>query len=398
MHRHVIDRSKSITPMFVMQDGRMHAARRRMISQVFSKSYILSSSVLQTTTKKILHERLLPLLETASSTQTPIEMVSLSFGYVMDAYLAFQFGFSLGSNFIQNESQCKWFVSSFHAQDPFSYWIENHPRLRNWMSRFGIPLVPKSVAQSYSELEAWVLDFCDKAQALLTSNAPIPAENYPTVFAQLFLAMEKWDGPTLSSSSQPYPYRIDIAADMFDFSIAAIDTSGVTLSYICYELSRRPELQKRLRQELLTLSPSLLYDPTNPETFQLPEPKALDALPLLDAILQETFRLWPASAGGQPRVTPSPSCSLTGYDNIPPGVRVQSATSTLHRNASIFPEPETWIPERWLDASPEKLREMRHWFWAFGSGSRMCIGSHFAVNCEFIFSFYWSVFCLVIKW
>lgn len=250
--------------MFVMQDGKMHAARRRMISQVFSKSYILSSSVLQTTTKKILHDRLLPIIETASSTKTPIEMVALNFGYVMDAYMAFQFGSSLGSNFTQNESQCKWFVSSFHAQDPFSYWVENHPRLRKWMSRIGIPLVPDRVAKSYSELEEWILALCDKAQALLTSNSPIPAENYPTVFAQLYLAMNKWNGPSLSSSPQPYPYCIDIAADMFDFSVAAIDTSGATLSYISYELSRHPALQTRLRKELLTLSPPMLYDPTNP--------------------------------------------------------------------------------------------------------------------------------------
>lgn len=52
---------------------------------------------------------------------------------------------------------------------------------------------------------------------------------------------------------------------------------------------------------------------------------------------------------------------------------------SLHRNEDVFPSPEEWRPERWLQASESELKEMRKWFWAFGSGGRMCIGSHFAV-------------------
>lgn len=53
----------------------------------------------------------------------------------------------------------------------------------------------------------------------------------------------------------------------------------------------------------------------------------------------------------------------------------------MHRNPDVFPEPETWRPERWLDsdgnidAGGEKAR----WFWAFGSGGRMCVGSNLAM-------------------
>ena len=46
----------------------------------------------------------------------------------------------------------------------------------------------------------------------------------------------------------------------------------------------------------------------------------------------------------------------------------------------MFPEPEVWKPERWLNAGEEKEREMLRWFWTFGSGGRMCIGRHFAVQ------------------
>lgn len=54
----------------------------------------------------------------------------------------------------------------------------------------------------------------------------------------------------------------------------------------------------------------------------------------------------------------------------------------LHRNEAVFPEAETFKPTRWLPShtSDEHLKEMHRWFWAFGSGGRMCIGSHLATQ------------------
>jgi hypothetical protein len=51
----------------------------------------------------------------------------------------------------------------------------------------------------------------------------------------------------------------------------------------------------------------------------------------------------------------------------------------LHRNEEVFQEPEMWRPERWLEATQDERDEMARWFWAFGSGGRMCIGNNLAV-------------------
>ncbi|KAH9219511.1 cytochrome P450 [Leptodontidium sp. 2 PMI_412] len=40
----------------------------------------------------------------------------------------------------------------------------------------------------------------------------------------------------------------------------------------------------------------------------------------------------------------------------------------------VFPDPESFIPERWIDSSVERLREMERSFFAFGAGSRTCTG------------------------
>jgi hypothetical protein len=133
------------------------------------------------------------------------------------------------------------------------------------------------------------------------------------------------------------------------------------------------------------LSPQLLLAPENGDkkgTDQIPSPKVIDSLPLLDATLRETLRLHAAAPGPQPRVTPftSTPISINGYGNIPGGVKVSSSAYTLHRNPEIYPNPIEWLPERWLEPEPGKIENMRRSFWAFGSGGRMCLGSNFALQ------------------
>jgi len=231
-------------------------------------------------------------------------------------------------------------------------------------------LVPKWCDNLTIELENWSLNICDKAEQLLSKDVPPPAVDLPVVFAQERTAMRKQDldpnsrnNPNLPSIRQAYPRRLEIASDMHCHSAAALETSGDTLTYLYYELSRRPALQAQLRKELLALSPPLIHPPPEEEMAKLPnlpDPKVMDSLSLLDAVLQENLRLWVAVPGGQPRVTPHPSCTLAGYSNIPSGVRVQAAAYVLHRNPEVFPDPEEWKPERWLDADPKQLAEMRH--------------------------------------
>lgn len=45
---------------------------------------------------------------------------------------------------------------------------------------------------------------------------------------------------------------------------------------------------------------------------------------------------------------------------------------TVHRNEVAFPDPEAFIPERWLDPKGEDLRKAA--FNAFSVGQRSCIG------------------------
>lgn len=170
--------------------------------------------------------------------------------------------------------------------------------------------------------------------------------------------------------------KLHIASELVDHTLAGYDTSSITLTWMAWQLSRPRNLQwqRRLQEEISTLDGSL-------------DAKRIECLPLLHAILMETLRMHAAIPGNQPRVTPDiPAKTSLGdpeagvvYTGLPSGVRVQSQAWSLHRNPEVFPEPETWNPERWLGADEAQQREMARWFWAFGSGGRMCVGSNLAM-------------------
>jgi unspecific monooxygenase len=171
-----------------------------------------------------------------------------------------------------------------------------------------------------------------------------------------------------------------------DQLVATHETFGITLLYVSWELSRNPNMQDRLRAELKGLPTPLTYGSADEE---IPDARTLDDLPLLHAIVMETMRLHPAVPGGQPRVTPPNSSTKIGdYANIPPNTRVSANAWSLHRNPEVFPDPEGWHPERWLESEPSCAAykgsdKKERWFWAFSSGGRMCIGSNYAMQSEF---------------
>ena len=316
----------------------------------------------------------MPLLNKAAESGTAVEVLELAYSYSMDSFVAWQFGNSLGSNLIGDEKERRLYLDGFFAAAPYTFWQYEFPGLNRFFKAIG--LIPAKVDSGFHDLERWNLDKCDKAQALLAQGEEaLSAEDKPVVMSLALKAMSE-----VNSKPQEYPRRMEIASDMFAHNSAAHETSGNTLTFCLYELSRRPELQSKLREELLTLVPPL-FIPRGGEELALPTVKSVDTLPLLEAVIMETLRLYPSVPGGQPRRVPRP-CSLGGYDDIPAGTTVQCYAYALHRTPEIFSDPEEWKPERWIESSEEHLRTMRRWFWAFGSGGRMCIGSNFSYFCK----------------
>ncbi|KAF2653649.1 cytochrome P450 [Lophiostoma macrostomum CBS 122681] len=366
-----------ILPMFAMTNNKEHGARKRAFANVFSKSHILSSESAREVTRAIIFDRLLPLIHQKATKSEAVDVIPLNYAYSMDSFVNWQVGIASGCNFIQNEAERDMYLTAFFDRERYTFEACHIPFITTILEKIGIRLIPKEVDEGTIDIENWNLAMCDKAVALLGTKDDVPPQDFPSVLAQGLRGMSNMeDLSSMASAEKTYPNRLDIAGEMFSDSSAAHETSGVTLSYLFWELSKRPELQTQLRTELRSLDPPLRLGDGGKA---LPNAKDVVQLPLLDALIMETLRLYPAVPGGQPRVTPAPSNSLGGFDGIPGGVVVQCSAYTVHRNEDVFPDPEAWKPERWLEATPEQLTAMRRWFWAFGSGPSMCIGSNFSL-------------------
>ena len=82
--------------------------------------------------------------------------------------------------------------------------------------------------------------------------------------------------------------RLSIASEMIDHLAAGHETSAITLTYLSWQLSLNIPLQDALRAELLALEPNMLLQ-SSESPGSIPNPRDLDSLPLLHAVLMETL-------------------------------------------------------------------------------------------------------------
>jgi len=388
----------SVPCMFSSRSAAEHAVRKRMISHIYSKSYIHSSPAAAAQAQVILYDRLLPILERSieedcaeSTTNRGIDVYSLFMGATMDFIAAYIFGLKHGTNFLGDKEYRNHFLDLYRARNNYGFFDQELPELTRLCRRVGIPLCPRWADKANRDLEEWCRRLCLRMERYLDAGRYQPDEkaDEPVVWNSLVNGLKNEEtkhGP----SSILYPtalsnLELSISSELLDHVLAGQETAGLTLTYLTWRLSQSPELQSRLRKELLTLSPNMRMTKSGTPA-SLPDPKQLDTLPFLDAVVTETLRLHAPLPGAQPRQTPDSGCRIGQYA-LPGGVRVAAMPYMLHRNETIFPEPEKWDPERWLAPvrgpdDEEQRRQMNRHFWAFSSGGRMCIGSNFALHGE----------------
>ncbi|XP_016818890.1 cytochrome P450 11B2, mitochondrial isoform X1 [Cricetulus griseus] len=150
-----------------------------------------------------------------------------------------------------------------------------------------------------------------------------------------------------------------IKANSIELTAGSVDTTTFPLVMTLFELARNPDVQQALRQESLAAEASIAANPQ----------RALTDLPLLRATLKETLRLYPV--GGFLERILSSDLMLQNY-HVPAGTLVLLYLYSMGRNPAVFPRPERYTPQRWL----ERKRSFQHL--AFGFGLRQCLGKRLA--------------------
>uniref|UniRef100_A0AAQ6ANH0 unspecific monooxygenase n=1 Tax=Amphiprion ocellaris TaxID=80972 RepID=A0AAQ6ANH0_AMPOC len=155
----------------------------------------------------------------------------------------------------------------------------------------------------------------------------------------------------------------EILAQAMIFIFAGYETSSSTLSFVAYNLATNPHIQKTLQKEI---------DETFPEKVR-PNYDGLMQMEYLDMVVNESMRLYPIATRLE-RVSKT-SVEVNGV-TVPKGTTIMIPVYTLHRDPSLWPEPEAFKPERFSKENKDNIDPYA--FLPFGAGPRNCIGMRFA--------------------
>ncbi|CAN9206589.1 unnamed protein product [Alternaria alternata] len=144
------------------------------------------------------------------------------------------------------------------------------------------------------------------------------------------------------------------------------ETSATLLSGAIYHLLKSPAWMEKLRQEL-----AATFKSESEISFA-----SLSQLKVLNAVIQETFRIYPSAPSALPRVVPPAGAEVCG-DALPPGTQVGISQYAMYHTSSHFTDPKVYAPERFLSAE-EYAKDKRHVIQPFSVGPRNCIGQNLA--------------------
>lgn len=153
----------------------------------------------------------------------------------------------------------------------------------------------------------------------------------------------------------------ELRDELITLLVAGHETSATVICWAFEEILRSPGEQGRLREEVARVVGA--------------EPLASDHIPKLvrlDAAIKESLRLHPPTAAVGRRLTKP--VTLEGYE-IPAGVLVVPCMYLTHRRPDLYPEPDRFKPERFID----KKTDPYEWL-PFGGGTRRCLGMAFAMH------------------
>lgn len=151
--------------------------------------------------------------------------------------------------------------------------------------------------------------------------------------------------------------------------IAGSDTTSTALAGAFFYLVHNPSKLEKLAEEIRA---------TFSDVEEIHSSPTLNSCSYLRAVIDESMRLSPPVGGILPREVLHGGLKI-GDMEIPEGTVVGTPHYALHHNPDYYPEPFSFIPERWIaGSSPEVPKESvtaaQSAFCPFSVGPRGCIG------------------------
>lgn len=328
--------------------------RREVLLPIFSKKAIqnLEHLVWRNAT------RLASSITKANVTQSSIDLLFAFRSYTLDTIMCFTFGNCV--NALEAPEFRDPLILAMDASLRALPVLKNFPLVRNLIYAVPPGLVMRILpdAKRLAPRLYQVRDLIQQQlQVVLQCPSKLDSVSHQTIFHRMLdpQAYRRKSVPNMTS----------LHDEGFTLIFAGANTVADTLLMGHWHTMRRPDLLAQLRQELVTVWPSLDTEPTL---------KDLEALPLLTATIKESLRFIPSGVS-LTRVVPPGGAVISGK-HIPGGAAVGMAILHVHQSAEVWGDDVLdFRPERWLE---DGKKDLDHWLVPFSRGPRMCFGINLA--------------------
>jgi len=277
----------------------------------------------------------------ATSESSALDMQDLFQRFTLDSIGEIAFGVELGSL-----HQDVTFSKSFDIANEATFQRFFHPLYK-------IPYFPSK----------WEKDLRKAVNEVNEFSNRVIAERRNSNFSERTDLLSRYLS-SLDTDGKPFSdtYLRDI---VLSFIIAGRDTTAQLLTWSFYLLSQNLDKEAKLIEEIdRTLNGSL------------PDYNSIKNMPYLEAVLNETLRLWPPVPFEQK--VPTEDDTLPNGVFIPKGTIILWSNHVLGRLKEYWDNPEQFQPERWFNEKGTKIPKPAA-FIPFLAGPRSCLGQTMAM-------------------
>ena len=213
--------------MFSMIAHGPHSVRKRIVSHVYSKSFIQTSPTMAAIEKILLYERLLPLLRSRAG--NALDAYLLFNTAALDAITGYVFGVRSATARLSNPEAHQEWMDKYFMRMPYRYYEQDIPHFTSPLKKIGLNFVPKSVYEANDAIEKWCFGLCESASEVIEEirgGKDAKVEDVPVVYDKLRGALEKeqedkdmnerWSSNNGRSSEASISLQLQVASEVWD--------------------------------------------------------------------------------------------------------------------------------------------------------------------------------------
>ncbi|XP_043284584.1 cytochrome P450 9e2-like [Venturia canescens] len=165
---------------------------------------------------------------------------------------------------------------------------------------------------------------------------------------------------------------LDMTAQAVGFFFGGFESVATAMCLVAHEIAIDAKVQQKMRDEI----DEVVTATSGKVTYE-----AINDMPYLDAVVNETLRLYPINMFIERLCTKSfelpPALPGRKPITIAPGQSVFYPTFSIQRDSKYYPNPEKFDPERFMGSVKSNVNPFA--YLPFGIGPRMCIANRFAL-------------------